>query len=87
MPSIPSAPSPGPTFDLAEVRADLAAAAAQLRAALPIVVTVAGADESWPDTLLTDVIHDVAASIHRLDAAAGLLTSHVAAADQEADQE
>jgi hypothetical protein len=60
-------------IDLAEVLTDRVTVAHRLRHALPAIVIAAAMDDGWPDTLLTDVVHDVAQSVGQLDAAAGLL--------------
>lgn len=59
--------------ELLEVLTDLTTVSTRLRAALPVIISAAGLDDGWPDTLLAEVIRDVAECIGRLDAAAGLL--------------
>lgn len=56
-----------------EVLDDVTTVSRMLRDALPILVREGMRDGTWPDTMLADVIHDVAEAVGRLDAAANLL--------------
>lgn len=60
-------------LDYGEVLKDVTTVSGVLRDGLPIIIREAAQDGGWPDTMLADVICDMAEAVGRLDGAEGLL--------------